>query len=416
MFYRARFLNLFSIHSTMAILKFNDLSFEEKENKIIINFLRIFSTEILKKDLSNIGEFKIKNKEIIFNDTTEAKANKKFNFLLAKAFKNLKNKITGQKTIYIHQNSEIPLIGHNAFGLVDRNTSIIEVRPITGCNIDCIYCSVSQDKRPTDFVVEKDYLIQEFKKLLQHKKINEIEAHIGTQGEPLLYKPLSELIKDLSDLKEVSTIALDTNGTLLSKVKVDELVKAGLTRFCFSLNALEEDIAKKIANKPYNLKQILETLDYISKQDVELIITPVWIPGINDKEMPKIIELSKKLNCKIGIQNYLNYKFGRNPVKQMSWEEFIEKMKILEKEHNVKLLFDFKEDFNIRQTEKLEKPFKKGDIVKAKIVSPGRLNNEMLAISEDRVISVYNSNSEINSQVKLKIIREKHNIFVGVLN
>ena len=129
----------------------------------------------------------------------------------------LKNKITNKKTIYIHQNSGIPLIGNNAFGLIDRNTSIIEVRCITGCNLDCIHCSVDQDKRPVDFVVEKDYLVQEFKELVKHKGINEIEAHIGTQGEPLLYSPLADLITDLSVIPEVSVIALDTNGTLLTK-------------------------------------------------------------------------------------------------------------------------------------------------------------------------------------------------------
>ena len=63
--------------------------------------------------------------------------------------------------MYIHQNSGIPLIGTNYFGLVDRDTNIIEFKPITSCNIDCIYCSVAQEKRVMDYVVEKDYLVQE---------------------------------------------------------------------------------------------------------------------------------------------------------------------------------------------------------------------------------------------------------------
>ena len=167
----------------MAKLEFNDISFEDIGSKIKINFLRIFYTEIDKKELEKIGKFSVKENVIEF-DASEAKANKKFNFLLATAFKNLKSKITGKNTIYVHQNSGIPLIGNQAFGLVDRNTSIIEVRVITGCNIDCVYCSVDQNQRPTDFVVEKDYLVQGFKELVVHKKINDIEAHIGTQGEP----------------------------------------------------------------------------------------------------------------------------------------------------------------------------------------------------------------------------------------
>ena len=201
---------------------------------------------------------------------------------------------------------------------------------------------------------------------------------------------------------------------ILTKDKVDELVEAGLTKFSFSINAIDENIAKKIAISPYNIKHILDILNYISKKDVELMITPVWVPGINDKEIPKLIELSKKLKCGIGIQNFLNYRFGKNPVKQMSWEEFIDKMKSLEKEYDVHLLFDFKEDFNVRKTSSLPKPFKKGDIVKVKLVALGRLENETIAVAKDRVISVYDSKSEVNTSIKVKIIREKHNIFSAV--
>ena len=400
----------------MALLEFNDLSFQEENDNLKINFLRIFSTTIPKEELKNIGEFKVNKKSIEFKDTTDAKASRRFNFLLAEAFKNLKNTITGKKTIYIHQNSQIPLIGNSYIGLIDRNTSIIEVRVITGCNIDCIYCSVDQNQRPIDFVVEKDYLVQEFKELVKHKGINGIEAHIGTQGEPLLYEPLPELIKDLAAIPEVETIALDTNGTLLTKNKIDELVDAGLTRFCFSINALDAQIAEKIANVPYKIEHIRDMAEYIATKDCQLILTPVWMPKINDDEIPKIIEFAQKLNADLGIQNFLNYQFGKNPTKQMSWEVFKEKLENLEKKYNAHLLLDFKEDFKIQETKPLQKPFKKGDVVKATIVAPGRLKDEMLAMCLDRTISVPKCDLPVNTRVKLKITREKHNIFYGVIN
>ncbi|MBW2981267.1 radical SAM protein [Candidatus Woesearchaeota archaeon] len=399
----------------MAKLIFEDLSFEQEKQRIKVNFLNIFYFYLDNTELEKTAKFNVNKNSISFQGISEQKAKNKFNQLLNKGFQNLKNKITGQKTIYIHQNSEIPLIGHNAFGLIDRNTSIIEVRAITGCNLDCIYCSVTQDLRPIDFVIEKDYLVKEFKKLVEFKDINDIEAHIGTQGEPLLYKPLPELIKGLSDIQQVSTIALDTNGTLLTKQKVDELVDAGLTRFCFSINALNQELAQKIAGSAYNLNHILDILKYISKKECELILTPVWIPGINDQEIPKLLELSKELGCNIGIQNFLNYRFGKNPVKQMSWQLFIKKMKELEEKYDKKLLFDFKQDFNIKPTKPLPKPFKKGQIIKTKILLPGRLKDEKLAVEKQRIISIPNCDAQIGQTVKLKIIRTKHNIFFAVL-
>jgi hypothetical protein len=399
----------------MAKLIFKDLEFETEKQNIKVSFLNLFCFYLDNKDLEKIAGFKTSKNSITFEDIPEQKAKNKFNQLLSKGFQNLKNKLNNKQAVYIHQYSGIPLTGHVAFGLIDRNTSVIEVRPITTCNLDCIYCSVAQHLRPVDFVVEEEYLFKEFKKLVEFKRISQIEAHIGAQGEPLLYKPLPKLIEDLSSIPEVSVIALDTNGTLLTKNKVDELVNAGLTRFCFSINSLDQALAQKIANQPYNLSHILDMIRYISKKDCELILAPVWIPGINDREIPKLIEFSKELGCRIGIQNFLNYKFGRNPVKQMSWELFIKKMKELEKRHNKKLLFDFKQDFNIRQTKPLQKPFKKGQIIKIKILYPGRLRNEKLAIARQRIISIPNCTASIGQTAAIKITRTKHNIFIGTL-
>lgn len=397
----------------MATLTFKDLSFQEKKDKIRITFLKLFYFDLDKKEIEKISTIKISKNSITFKEISTQKANRKFNFLLFKGFKQLKNKLTNKPTIYVHQLSGIPLIGNIAFGLIDRNTSIIEVRTMTSCNLNCIYCSVNQDLRPTDFVVEKDYLIKEFKKLVHFKGIQDIEAHIGTQGEPLLYAPLLDLIKDLSSIPEVSVIAIDTNGTLLTKKLVDQLVNAGLTRFCFSINALEPKLAAKIADSPYNLKHIIEIAKYVSKKKCELILTPVWIPEINDSEIQKLIQFAKKLHCQIGIQNFLNYRFGKNPVKQMSWELFIKKMKALEKQYNIHLLFDFKKDFNIRPTKPLPKPFKKAQVIKAKIACHGRLKNEMIAVAANRSITTPNCFEKTNKLVKLKLTRDKHNIFYG---
>jgi uncharacterized Fe-S cluster-containing radical SAM superfamily enzyme len=47
----------------------------------------------------------------------------------------------------------IPLVGHIAFGVIDRGTNIIQVRPTSLCNLNCIFCSV--DAGPL-FTLEKN--------------------------------------------------------------------------------------------------------------------------------------------------------------------------------------------------------------------------------------------------------------------
>jgi len=398
----------------MARLEFEELSFEEKDKGVRVFFLDNYYFDLSEKELSSIGKFKIGKNYIEF-DATEQKAGNKFNNLITSGFSHLKNKLGGKNTIYIHQNMEVPLVGLNYFGIVNRDTSLIEVKPLTGCNFNCIYCSIDEgisSTKQNDFVIEKDYLVKEVKKLIASKECDDIEVYINPHGEPLLYKPLASLISDLKKIKEIKRISISTNGLLLTKEKVDELVKAGLDKINISINSIDSLTAKKMAGVNYDPSNILEVCKYISKQKVALFIAPVWLPSFNDEEMPKLIELCKDLGAKLCIQNFLNYKFGRNPVKALPMEDFFDKLKKLEKWHDVKLIVDAS-DFKVVNTKKLTKPFKKNDKVDAKILFNGRLKGEKIAFSGDRLISI--PNCEKNGKTRLKIVRSKHNVFVGVV-
>ena len=404
----------------MAELIFKDLSFEEKDSKVRVNFLKLFYFEIDKSVLKSIGNFKIDSNKIEFDYISDKKAQRKFNMLLSKGLIQLKNRLNNKTTIYIHKNSGIPLMGTNYFGLIDRGTNIIEIKPITSCNLGCIYCSVDEgplSRRKVDFVVEKDYIVQEFKKLVDFKQEDYIDAHINSQGEPLLYAHMVELVADIAKIPQVKSISIDTNGTLLTEKLIDELAAAGLTRINLSLNALDQEIADKMAGFPYNLKKVMALAKYIPKK-MDLIIAPVWLPGYNDNEIVKLAKFAQEVGAgkkcpPIGIQNFLYYRFGRNPTKAVEMDSFYKKMRDLEQKHDVKLIYD-KDDFNVKKCKELPKPFKKRDIIEAELVFPGRLNKEMLAVTQDRLISVPNCYKN-KGIVKLKIRRTKHNIFLGEL-
>ncbi len=399
----------------MEKLSFETLLFCEKQDFVEVIFLKIFSFVIPKETLNKIGKFLIDKNSISFDAQNSKQA---FSSILDEGMLNLTNKVTGKKTIYVHKNSGIPLIGNIGFGLIDRGTNIIEVRPISGCNIKCVYCSVDEDKRSIDFVVDADYLVEEFKKLVVFKGVTQIEAHIASQGEPTMYADLARLVAGIKKISQVSTISIDTNGTFLTTSKIDELLSAGLNRINFSINAIADAVAKKIADvgEGYNIKKILETAKYLSDK-VNLIIAPVYVPGWNDSELDKIVEFTKSLNNKkfepkCYIQNFLQYRFGRNPVKQQGFELFFKTLKALEKKHNMKLIIEAS-DFNILKTKSLPKPFKEGDVIKAKIACQGRLPNEFLAVANNRTISLTNPKKQ--GIVNVKITGDKHNLFYGVV-
>ena len=240
----------------MAELIFKDLSFERDNDRIKVNFLKLFYFYLDEDSLNRISSFKISKNSIFFENISERSARKKMEFLLFKSFQNLKNRLNNKKTTYIHQSSGIPLIGTNYFGLVDRGSNIIEVKPITSCNIGCIFCSVDEgpkSRRKVDFVVEKDYLVNEFEKIVEFKKSDKIDAHINAQGEPTLYSDMVELVRDIMSIKGVKTSSIDINGLLMNQQYVNELADAGLTRINLSLHSLDPEKATKLAGYPYNL-------------------------------------------------------------------------------------------------------------------------------------------------------------------
>ncbi len=409
----------------MAKLTFKQLEFEDKGDFVRVSFHGLFYFDVDKKTLDSIGKFEItrensgdkegKKGSIVFIDVPEKRAWARFNIILDQGLGNLKSKIGNKKVIYVHQGSGIPLIGTNYFGLIDRGTNIIEIKPMNGCNLDCIFCSVDEgfsSKRPVDFLVEKDYLVNEFRKLAEFKKCDCIHAHIAGQGETLMYPEIVEFVRDIARIHFVKDISIITNGTLLTKHLIDELASAGLTRLNISLNSVDRGIADKLANMPYNVEKVMEMVEYASKK-ITVILVPVLLRGYNENEVSRIVELYKEIkakggNVRIGIQNFLNYRLGRNPVKQFEWDEFYGFLDGLEKRHGVNLRYI--ED-KLVDTKELPKPFKKGDVVKARIVCSGRLHNEMLAVANDRLISI--SNCHRKGDVSVRILRSKHNIFFG---
>ena len=386
-------------------LSYKDIRFIETDDSVQARFYRIFSFDIPKADLARIGKYEVSDGEILFPDAKERFVWNKFGKVLERGFRQLRR---GSKpAVYVHMNSGIPLYGSGSFGIVDRGTTLIEIKPITGCNLDCIYCSVDEEKRSADFVVEKDYLVAGIKDLIRFKAQDNIEVHIGTQGEPLLYSPLVGLIRDIRNIDDVGVISMDTNATMLTSAKADELLDAGLTRFNVSLNALDPAIAERMAGTAYDLEKVKSICRYLMKKDA-VLIAPLMVPGINEGEMEKIVRFAG--STRVGIQNFLNYRFGRNPAKQMDMEQFFSFLQSLQEKTGKKLILD-ESDFGIRKSVSLPLPFRKGEMVTAEVVCQGRMPGEMLAVAKERCITV--RGAEKKGKVKVRITRTKHNIFYG---
>ncbi|PIN86171.1 hypothetical protein COV19_06145 [Candidatus Woesearchaeota archaeon CG10_big_fil_rev_8_21_14_0_10_44_13] len=409
--------NISAMRNRSAKLDFDTLEFEDKGDSaavVAVRLMRLFEFMIDKKDLEKIGKFHVQKNSISFEGVTEEDADRKFNSLIAKNMPHLRNRLTGRKTVYVHQNSGIPLIGTLYFGIVDKGSDMIEIKPITGCNIDCVFCSVGEglhSKKEADYVVEDDYIIAELKKLLDFKRHDGMKIFINPHGEPLLYSNIIPLVEKISAFGYVDTISIITNGTMLTEKLIDELEGAGLTQMNLSLNSPDPEKSKALSGlNSYDISRIKGMAEYACKnKKLKVVIAPVWIKGLNDDDIEELIKFAKSIGAGIGIQKFIAHKGGKKPSKEIEWDEFYGKIDEFEKKYGLKLRYCEK----IEKTKELPMPFRKDETVKAAVVCEGRRKNERIAAAEQRSILVYGCMKNNGSEIRVKMKAAKHNIFTA---
>ncbi|WP_297463537.1 radical SAM protein [Thermococcus sp.] len=336
----------------------------------------------------------------------------------------LRNRYTKRRVIYIHEAMDVPLLGYNAFGLIDRGTNLIQIRGVSGCNLSCIFCSVDEGPysrtRKLDYVVDIDYLMRWFDEVARIKGKG-LEAHLDGQGEPLIYPFRVELVQALREHPNVSVISMQSNGTLLTDKLVEELAEAGLDRVNLSLHSLDPEKAKMLMGmKSYDLEHVLEMAEALVNAGIDVLIAPVIIFGINDDEAEAFIEFARKIGAgnrwpALGFQNYIPYKFGRNPTiaRVKPFKEFYAWLRQLEEKTGMKPLVLKPGHFGMEKREFIPLAFRPGEVVKAEVVLPGRIEGEMLAKARNRLIEVVGTKAEVGDRIRVRIVRTRHGIYIG---
>ncbi|HVP24641.1 MAG TPA: radical SAM protein [Methanomicrobiales archaeon] len=317
----------------------------------------------------------------------------------------------------------IPLVGSLYFGIVDRGTNLLQVRPNCSCNISCPFCSVDAGpgsrSRVTAYEVERPYLVEWVKQVAEFKGPG-VECHIDSPGEPLLYPEIAPLVKDLKAIPEVEVVSMQSNGTLLTPERIGELESAGLDRMNLSIHALDSALGRTLAGVSwYDVEQVKEAARVVAQSSIDLLIAPVYLPGSNDVEIPRIIAFAREIGAgkrwpALGIQKCEHYRFGRNiaGMKFQTWWQFYNRsIRAWEKDAGMRLLLTPR-DFGIGKREMLPPVFRKGEKARVDIRAPGWIRGEMLGVGRNRVVSVLDCPTS-DGDIRVEIISAKHNIHVA---
>ncbi|MFX1424940.1 MAG: radical SAM protein [Promethearchaeota archaeon] len=312
--------------------------------------------------------------------------------------------------IYVNKKSGIPLYGIDYIGIIDRGTNIIELKPLTLCNLKCKYCFVSAGAYDNNFIVDHNYLIENLDTIIENKGRHNIEIHIAPYGEILLYPKIIELIDNLWKIKGIEIISIQSNGLLLNQEIIKKLEEVGLTRINISLNSLDQEKSYYLSNsKSFNIESLLKNIRSLLNTKINILIAPVWFPGENDEDIEDIIKFVIDLRdqgysekkIQIGIQKYLIYKTGRKlkKIRPKSWDYFYKQLSKLEKKYKIKLKLGPK-DFDIHKRKNVVTlDVKKNELIKLTIVSKGRWKNEFIGkIDENYGIKVLVNEPSITSE------------------
>jgi uncharacterized Fe-S cluster-containing radical SAM superfamily enzyme len=321
-----------------------------------------------------------------------------------------------------------PLVGHIAFGIIDRGYNNLQVRVSSLCPLSCLFCSVAagpHSSRETEFLLNDSEWFAEWVKMAIKEK-GSLHLLFDGIGDPITHRDLKKFVEAVKEIQGVLSITVETRLFPASRNLVYELWNSGVDRFNVSIDTLNEEKAKILSgNSAYSVERVRDLILYARKElGVEIHITPLWLPGLNDIDIEEIISFAIKADMggripPLGIQKYVAHKYGRKAagVKEVSWSDFRSFLEKLQKKFGIKLLLS-PEDFGLEKAPRLHQPYRMGDSLKLTVVGKGLLKHEYLAIppKKDRVFTLVSKKTNFTSGdvVASKIIRDKDGVLIAV--
>ncbi len=160
------------------------------------------------------------------------------------------------------------------------------------CNLRCRYCMPREA-----FGADHAFLPRE--QLLSFEEIARVTAVLAgrgacrvrlTGGEPLMRRDLPALVEMLAAIDGVADLSLTTNGLLLAR-HAEALAAAGLGRVTVSLDALDPETLRRIADTPLAPERVLAGIDAAAAAGLAPVkVNMVVRRDVNDREVLAMAE------------------------------------------------------------------------------------------------------------------------------
>ncbi len=220
------------------------------------------------------------------------------------------------------ENQKVPRILQDSFG---RTINNLRISVTDRCNFRCRYCMPEEGMQ---WMARSELLTFE-----ELTRLTSIFAGLGvkhirlTGGEPLMRKDLHLLVRQIAQIPGIEDLAMTTNGYFLAE-QAEELHRAGLHRINISLDSLDPVKFTEMTRRD-NFQRVWEGIEAVDKIGLRPVkINAVLIRGINDNEIPRFAELSRRRGFVIRFIEFMpiGSDDGWSPDKVVSGREILATM------------------------------------------------------------------------------------------
>jgi len=170
------------------------------------------------------------------------------------------------------------------------------------CNLRCQYCMPEAEYTwlPKDDILHFEEIVR-LVRIFVTLGVHRVRL---TGGEPLLRRDLATLVRLLAGVPGIDDLALTTNGVLLAD-NVGGLRDAGLGRVTVSLDTLDRQTFTSLTRSD-ELGRVRAGLEAGARAFPGLKIDSVVLRGVNDHEVPALVDEAARLGAEIRFIEYMD--------------------------------------------------------------------------------------------------------------
>ncbi|PEY42481.1 GTP 3',8-cyclase MoaA [Bacillus cereus] len=211
---------------------------------------------------------------------------------------------------------------------LQRPLQDLRISVIDRCNFRCTYCMPAEVFGPDYAFLQEEFLltfdeIERLAKMFVGMGVKKIRL---TGGEPLLRKDLPKLIARLAKLEGLTDIGLTTNGIHLTK-QAKALKEAGLNRVNVSLDAIEDDVFRKINGRNISTKPVLKGIAAAKAAGLDVKVNMVVKKGMNDSQILPMAAYFKEQGISLRYIEFMDV----GSTNGWNFEQVITKQELIEK-------------------------------------------------------------------------------------